>query len=157
MENNHQSKSFPLNGFNLTLSLEDSKLSIKAEHSSTLSKHSVTLNDETAKRLTNEICEDVGTLYQLLLDSLEKEASQGALSINNEALLSYQANIQLAKALIKVKFTIQLEKEDEHADPLSRVENKYQNPPGNEEIKSDVEQKDQNMKSNESHSSFIQS
>jgi len=124
MESKHESKTFPLNDFNITLSLNHSQLTIKAEHSSTLDEYSLSVNNDTAKHLTNEFCEDVATLYQLLLDSLKKEATESTLSINNEALLTYQANIRVANALTKFRFTIQLEKKVE--DPLSRMEKKNQ-------------------------------
>jgi len=66
MESKHESKSFPLNDFNITLSLDHSQLVIKAEHSSTLSTYSLSVNSDIVKHLTNGICEDIGTLYQLL-------------------------------------------------------------------------------------------
>ena len=64
MESKYESKTFPLNDFNITLSLDHSQLTIKAEHSSTLDAYSLSLNNDTAKHLTNENCEDVDTLYQ---------------------------------------------------------------------------------------------
>ena len=74
MESKSESKTFPLNDFNITLSLGHSQLVIKAEHSSTLDAYSLSLNNDTAKHLTNEHCEDVDTLYQLLLECLEKQS-----------------------------------------------------------------------------------
>ena len=61
-----------------------------------------------------------------MLDCLEKEDTESTLSINNEGLLRYQANIRVATVAMKVGFTIQLEKEAELSDPLSRMEKKYQ-------------------------------
>ena len=124
MESKYESKTFPLNDFNITLSLNHSQLTIKAEHSSTLDEYSLSVNNDTAKHLTNEFCEDVGTLYRLLLECLENKVTESTLSINNEALLTYQANIRVANALTKFRFTIQLEKKVE--DPLSRMEKKNQ-------------------------------
>ena len=51
METKHESKSFHLNDFDLTLTLDHSQLSIRAEHCSTLSTYSVSLNNDTAKSL----------------------------------------------------------------------------------------------------------
>jgi len=126
MESKHESKTFPLNDFSITLSLDHSQLTIKAEHSSTLSTYSLSVNNDTVKHLTNGICEDVDTLYQVLLECLEEEDTESTLSINNEALLTYQGNLKVSKIIKKRMFSIQLEKEAELSDPLSRMEKKYQ-------------------------------
>ena len=113
MESKRESKSFPLDDFSITLSLDHTQLTIKAEHSSTFSTYSLSVNNDTARHLTNGICEDVGTLYQLLMECLKKESTESTLSTNNEALLTYQGNLKASNLSMKVAFTIQLEKEAE--------------------------------------------
>jgi len=118
METTQGANIFTLNNFKIQIIISDSLLIIKAKNSSTLANYSLTINNDTVKQITDNLCANMNSCYKLLMSHFEKHNPDVEVMISEPAVLEFQITLRAFDMILENRsFKIHLEESDQPFDP----------------------------------------
>ena len=139
-------KEIVLNGYEIRFSLKDSILFIEAEHISTSKLYSVNINKSETAKLTGELFSDVDSLYESIIQGLNKINTSINVSMSNDAILNFSYETIVLNKKKTFEFSIVF-KEIEH-NPITILQRNY------EKLRNLIDQKDQKISQLQQYQSY---
>ena len=134
---NTLSKETFLNGYEIRISLNDSMLLIEAEHTSSSKIYSVNISQSESAKLTGQLFSDVESLYESLIEGINKINSSIKVSMSHDPILNYSFETLLGKKKKTFEFSIALKEVE--INPITILQRK------NEKLKNIILEKDQKI------------
>ena len=114
------SKETLLNGYEIRLSLKDCVLVIEAKNISTSKIFSLNISQGETAMITRELFSDVESLYDSLIQAINKTDSSIKVSLTDDAILNYSFETLLGKKKKTFEFWIALKEVE--IDPISIIQ-----------------------------------
>lgn len=102
-----------LDGFQVTLKVTDSDVIIQAKNTLDSMFYQKKTTPETIASATSGLFETAQSFYQGLVDALEKKETSASISITQDAIIRYSANMTFGTQKVCLKFTIPLEDQED--------------------------------------------